>query len=279
MKSSSPVQSNNRNRGNFALPQFKTILKDTLTVFWGEWLDLRARVAQIAATGLISPLIYIFAFGLGLGSTIDRSLEPSAGANYLQFILPGMVALSSMTISFGGTTFSICGDRLFTQTFEELLLLPVHPLALYLGKMLAGIVRGMMTAVSVILVAILFTGRITSFLNPLFIILLILNCAVFAGLGVIIGLRVKSLESVGLYNNFLVVPMSFLGGTFFDPANLPAALKVVVYCLPLTYTSMGLRSAAYLPLSEFPWYSIPILLGFAIALSAIGAYQFSHQRD
>ena len=240
---------------------------------------MRARVPQIAATGLISPLIYIFAFGLGLGSTIDRSLEPSAGANYLQFILPGMVALSSMTISLGGTTFSICGDRLFNQTFEELLLLPVHSLSLHLGKMLAGIVRDIMTATSVILVAIIFTGRVTSFLNPLFLILLILNCAVFAGLGVIIGLRVKSLESVGLYNNFLIVPMSFLGGTFFDPTNLPAALKVVVYCLPLTYTSMGLRSAAYLPLSEFPWYTMPILLGFAIALSAIGAYQFSHQRD
>ncbi len=261
------------------MSKFQTILDDTLTVFWGEWLDLRARIPQIAATGLISPLIYIFAFGLGLGSTIDRSIEPSAGANYLQFILPGMVALSSMTISFGGTTFSICGDRLFNKTFEELLLLPVHPLALHLGKMLAGILRGMMTAASVIFVAILFTGKITSFLNPLFLILLILNCGVFAGLGVIIGLRVKSLESVGLYNNFLIVPMSFLGGTFFDPNSLPAVLKIVVYCLPLSYTSMGLRSAAYLPLAEFPWYTIPILLAFAIAFSLIGAYQFSHQRD
>jgi ABC-type multidrug transport system permease subunit len=259
--------------------ELKNILADTLTIFWGEWLDLRARIAQIAATGLISPLIYIFAFGLGLGSTIDRSIAPTAGDNYLQFILPGMVALSSMTISFGGTTFSLCGDRLFTQTFEELMLLPVHPLALHLGKMLAGIIRGLMTGASVILVAILFTGKIGSFLNPLFLSLLILNCAVFAGLGVIIGLKVKSLESVGLYNNFLIVPMSFLGGTFFDPTNLPSFLKVIVYCLPLTYTSTGLRAAAYLPPSEFPWYSIPILLAFTLLLAGIGAYQFSHQQE
>ena len=259
--------------------EFATIVRDTLTIFWGEWLDLRARLAQIAATGLISPLIYIFAFGLGLGSTIDNSIQPTAGDSYLEFILPGMVALSSMTISFGGTTFSICGDRLFNKNFEELLLFPVHPLALHLGKMFAGIIRGMMTAASVILVAILFTGKIVSFLNPLFILLLVLNCAVFAGLGVIVGLRVKSLESVGLYNNFLIVPMSFLGGTFFDPASLPGLLKAVVHLLPLTYASTGLRAAAYLPLSEFPWFAIPILLGFAIALSAIGAYQFSHQQD
>jgi ABC-2 type transport system permease protein len=256
-----------------------TLWTDSLTIFWGDWLDLRVRIVQVAASGLISPLIYILAFGLGLGSALDSVTKPSAGENYLQFILPGMVALSSMVISFGGTTFSICGDRLFTKTFEEMLLMPIHPLALHLGKMLAGIVRGLLTAGSVILVAVLFTGKIWSFLNPLFLLVLILNCAVFAGLGVLVGLNVKSLESVGIYNNFLIVPMSFLGGTFFDAATLPIALKAIVYVLPLTYTSLGLRAAAYLPIAQFPWFVIPILLVMAIAVSAVGAYQFSHLQD
>lgn len=254
----------------------KTLLQDSLTIFWGDWLELRVRIAQVAASGLISPIIYILAFGLGLGSSLPK---PSLGSNYLEFILPGMVALSSMTISFGGTTFSICGDRLFSQTFEEFLLVPIHPLALHLGKTIAGVVRGLMTAGSVILVAVLFTGKVWSFLNPLFLLLLVLNCAVFAGLGVIVGLKVRSLESVGLFNNFIIVPMSFLGATFFDPASLPVGLKVIVYLLPLTYTSIGLRSAAYLPVSQFPWYTIPVLLGVAIALSCWGASIFSHQQD
>ncbi|NEQ44283.1 MAG: ABC transporter permease [Leptolyngbya sp. SIOISBB] len=257
----------------------KALVDDSLTVFWGDWLDLRVRIPQVAASGLVSPLIYIVAFGLGLGSSLDRVTQPTAGDSYLEFILPGMVALSSMVISFGGTTFSICGDRLFTKTFEEMLLYPVHPLALHLGKMMAGIVRGMMTAASVIVVAVLFTGKIWSFINPLFLGLLVLNCAVFAGLGVIVGLNVKSLESVGLFNNFLIVPMSFLGGTFFDPTTLPSVLKGIVYLLPLTYTTVGLRAAAYQPLSEFPWYSLPILLVVAIALAYAGAYQFAHQQD
>jgi ABC-type polysaccharide/polyol phosphate export permease len=246
---------------SFKTSQFQILLADSLTIFWGDWLDLRARVVQVAASGLISPLIYILAFGLGLGS----SIKPGSGIsgnydNYLEFILPGMVALSSMTISFGVTTFSI------------------HPLALHIGKMLAGVVRGLMTSGSVILVAVLLTGN-WNFLNPLFLVLLVLNCAVFAGLGVIVGLSVRSLESVGLYNNFIIIPMSFLGATFFDPGTLPAALKVVVYLLPLTYASIGLRAAAHLPLSQFPWYSIPILLAAAIALSLWGAYKFAHQQD
>ncbi|MDF5738218.1 MAG: ABC transporter permease [Nostoc sp.] len=259
--------------------QLQILLADSLTIFWGDWLDLRVRIVQVAASGLISPLIYILAFGFGLGS----SIKPGSGIsgnynNYLEFILPGMVALSSMTISFGGTTFSICGDRLFTKTFEELLLTPIHPLALHIGKMLAGVVRGLMTSGSVILVALLLTGN-WNFLNPLFLLLVVLNCSVFAGLGVIVGLSVRSLESVGLYNNFIIIPMSFLGATFFDPATLPVALKVVVYLLPLTYASIGLRAAAHLPLSQFPWYSIPILLVSAIALSLWGGYKFAHQQD
>jgi ABC-2 type transport system permease protein len=228
-----------------------TILTDTITVFWGEWLDLRVRILPVAAAGLVSPVIYILAFGFGLGSSLPK---PAIGGNYLEFMLPGMVALSSMTVSFTGTVFSICGERLFTKTFEELLLLPVHPLALHAG-----------------------TQKLV-FLNPLFLLVIILNSAVFAGLGVIVGLTVKSLEFVGLYNNFLITPMSFLGATFFDPASLPVGLKGIVYLLPLTYASIGLRAAAY-DVTKFPWYSIPVLLVAAIAFSLIGARQFSTQQD
>jgi ABC-type multidrug transport system permease subunit len=259
--------------------QLQSFIADCLTIFWGDWLELRARITQVAASGLVSPLIYILAFGLGLGS----SIRPGSGIsgnfdNYLEFILPGMVALSSMTISFAGTTFSICGDRLFSKTFEELLLVPINPLALHVGKMLAGIVRGLMTSGSVILVALLFTGN-WRFLHPLFLLLLVLNSAVFSGLGVIVGLRARSLETVGLYNNFVIIPMSFLGATFFEPATLPPVLKVIVYLLPLTYASTGLRAATYAPLSAFPWYSIPILLVIAVALSLWGAKMFSSQQD
>ena len=168
----------------------QTLLSDSWTIFWGDWLDLRVRIPQVAASGLVSPLIYILAFGLGLGSSLDQVAPPPVGDSYLEFILPGMVALSSMVISFGGTTFSICGERLITKNYEEMLLFPIHPLAMHLGKMLAGIVRGLLTAGSVILVAVLFTRDVWSFINPLFLLLLVLNCSVFAGLGVIVGLNV-----------------------------------------------------------------------------------------
>ncbi len=257
-----------------SLPLWQALWLDCMTIWWGDWLELRVRIAQIAASGLISPLIYILAFGFGLGSAINSS--GAFGGNYLAFILPGMVALSSMTISFGGTTFSICGDRLFSKTFEELLIAPVHPLGVYLGKMLAGVTRGLMTSASVILVALLATQN-WRFLHPEFLALLVLNCTVFAGLGVIVGLSVASLEAVGLYNNFLIVPMSFLGGTFFDPGQLPQPLKAIVYVLPLTHASVGMR--AVVQGTGAPWYGWVVLAGISGVLSAIGARRFATLRD
>ncbi len=256
------------------------IWADSLTVFWRDWLDLRSRVLQVLASGLVAPLIYIVAFGVGLGSSLGSGAMAEGGeaGSYLRFILPGMVALSGMTISFAGTTFSICGARLFTKSFEEVLILPVHPLSLHIGKMLAGVVRGLITALGVLAVGVIGTGA-WGLLHPLALLVLALSCAVFAGLGVIAGLNVPSLESVGVLTNFLITPMSFLGGTFFDPAQLPGALQVLVYCLPLTYTSIGIRAAAYQPLSEFPWYTLGILFALAVGLTLWGAYQFSHQQD
>ncbi|NEO96846.1 MAG: ABC transporter permease, partial [Moorea sp. SIO3G5] len=112
MKSNLSLPHQNTFKGS----QLPTIVTDSLTVLWGDWLKLRVRVKQVVASGLISPLIYILAFGLGLGSTLDRTMTPPVGESYLEFILPGMVALSSMTISFAGTTFSICGERLYSKT-------------------------------------------------------------------------------------------------------------------------------------------------------------------
>ena len=261
----------------------RTILADSYTVWWGDWLELRSRIWQVVASGLVAPTIYILAFGLGLGSTLrGGSLEAVAGnsgaESYLAFILPGMAALSAMTISFAGTTFSICGARLFNKTFEELLLTPVHPLSLHVGKVLSGICRGALTSLAILGLGLLVTQE-WRLLHPLGLLVLALNCAVFSGLGVIAGLQVPSLESVGLFTNFVITPMAFLGATFFDPAQLPGTIRWFVYCLPLSHASIGIRAAAYSPISQFPWYTIAVLGLMAIALTLLGAYQFSHQQD
>jgi len=95
----------------------------------------------------------------------------------------------------------------------------------------------------------------------LFLLLLVLNCAVFSGLGVIV-LNVRSLESVGLYNNFVIIPC--LLGHIFDPATLPAASGDRLSAA-LTYTSIGLRTAH----SPVSWYGASFALCCGRAVSPV----------
>jgi ABC-2 type transport system permease protein len=261
---------------------YQRIWEDSLTIFWRDWLDLRGRVWQVVASGLVAPLIYIVAFGVGLGGSLRaEALAEVAGStaagSYLRFILPGMVALSAMTISFAGTTFSICGSRLFTKSFEELLLLPVHPLSLHLGKVLAGIARGLLTALGVLAVGVLGTGA-WGLLHPLSLLVLLLDCAVFAGIGVIAGLKVPSLESVGVLTNFLITPMSFLGPPFSirPVADLPAGAGL----LPAPFLRQHWHAGSRLPAA----CGVSLVHGGSFGRLGgnpgfVGAYLFSHQQD
>jgi len=141
------------------------------------------------------------------------------------------------------------------------------PLALYIGKMLAGIVR-LMTSGSVILVAVLHYGKLWVF-NPLFLLLLVLNCS-FSGLsdcGLMCD-RSKCRSVQQLCHH----PMSFLERRFLTQLPYQMPSRSSVYLLPLTYTSID---CVQLPtvVSQFPWYSVSILLVVAIALSVVGAYR------
>lgn len=72
-------------------------------------------------------------------------------------------------------------------------------------------------------------------------ITLLLNCFLFANLGVIIGMRAKSHEDTSTYSNFLIMPMAFFSGTFFPVDKIPLVLKAVVYIMPLTHTNIAIR--------------------------------------
>jgi ABC-type multidrug transport system permease subunit len=92
---------------------------------------------------------------------------------------------------------------------------------------------------------------------------LLISCFTFAFLGVLAALLANSYEDMGNFTSFVILPMTFLGGTFFSPAGLPVALEYVLYFLPLTHSSLCLRAEALG--QAFPWVSLLILTVFALA--------------
>ena len=236
-----------------------TVLRDIYSVLWVDLRFLRRHWLRTLATSLVNPVLYLVAFGYGLGGGISFD-----GYSYLAFVMPGIIALTAMSSSYGGAGLKLHIDRLFYRCFDEYLMSPISLFSLAVGKTLIGVVRGLISTVAILAVGVIISP--TLIVSPLFILVLVSSCFVFSFLGVLIGMWAKSHQDMTTFNTLVILPMSFLSGTFFSLNQLPEAVKAVLYLLPLTHSSECLRAAALG--QAFPWLSFVALLGFGLLFFA-----------
>lgn len=231
-------------------------LKDVYAVLWADLRNLKRHWRSTVATSLIQPLLYLVAFGYGLGKGVEVD-----GFSYLAFVIPGIVALTAFSSSFNGSASKLQVDRLFYKSFDECLMSPISLYSIVTGKALIGVVRGLISAVAILLVGSVLSP--TLIISPLFVLVLVLSCFVFATFGVFIALVINSHQTMNTFNTLVMLPMTFLCGTFFSLSQVPAPLTAILDVLPLTHSSVCLRAAALG--QSFPWWSFIALIGFGIA--------------
>ena len=206
-------------------------------VLWREYLFFKRRWWTITTGSMVAPLLYLVAFGWGLGKTVNLG-----GAAYIDFIVPGVIALSTMNASFNAVATPLSIARLYDKTLEEYLVAPITVYSLTTGKILAGAARGLYAAAIILVMARAFGANFI--FNIWFVILLCLNCLVFSSLGYLAALKVKSHPDMTRFNNFVITPMIFVCGTFFSIDRLPFPFSQIIKLLPLTPASQGLRAVA-----------------------------------
>ena len=210
------------------------MLYDTWTVFWRDWVVLKRRLTKFILARMVAPMLYLVAFGWGLG----RSINVGSGS-YLDFLVPGILALNSMNISFNSIT-PVHAERIYHKSLEEYILAPIRPAAYVLGKVLAAVLRSMLSSLIILLLAYAFGAHLH--LSALMLVVLVLNAVIFAEVGFFAAMKISTYEEMSQVNTYILLPMSFLCGTFFATQALPSAIRVVIEILPLTHTSMLLRS-------------------------------------
>lgn len=215
---------------------------NVLTIFLKDMLLFQRRLLRLGhvISTLFAPLLYLGAFGLGLGKRVQV-----AGSSYLDFLLPGLVAMSSMTNSYNWVASSLNMGRLYYHTFQIYLQAPAAPWEIVVGQALAGVARGLFAALMLLALGLLLGGSFH--LNPVFLISLLLNGLAFATFGVVVGLKSKSHEDIATFTNFFIMPMAFFGGTFFPVEEMPWVLQKILYLLPLYHTNRLLRAPHWVP--------------------------------
>lgn len=210
------------------------MLFDIWTVFWRDYIVLKRRLAKFILSRMVAPLLYLVAFGWGLG----RAITVDSGT-YLDFLVPGILALNSMNISFNSIT-PVHAERIYHKSLEEYIIAPIVPEAFVIGKVLAAVLRSLISSAIIVVLAFLFGAHFS--LTPLFIIVLILNSIIFAEIGFLAAMKINTYEEMAQVNTYILLPMSFLCGTFFKTTTLPDIVRYFMEILPLTHTSYLLRA-------------------------------------
>lgn len=226
------------------------IFQDAYSVWWADLRIMRHLWIRFLITSLMSPLLYLIAFGYGMGR--NMTVE---GHDYLEFVIPGIIALTAMNTSFNAAGMKLNVDRLFFHSFDEILMSPIHSASLALGKSLIGVMRGLIISCLFMTIG-LSVSSIT--LTPLFVLTLILGCFTFAFMGVLLAMYAKSHQDMATFTSVFLMPMTFLGGTFFALSQVPDWMEGLFYVLPLTHYSQCLRAEALG--NSFPWYSLAVLI-------------------
>ena len=242
------------------------MLHDIWTVFWRDWIVLRRRLTKYVLSRMVSPLMFLIAFGWGLG----RSIDVGTGS-YLDFLVPGLL---SMNISFN-SIISVHAERIYHKSLEEYLIAPIRPDAYVIGKVAGAVLRGLISSAIIVVLSYLFGAHFT--ITPLFLFVLTLNCMIFAEIGFLAAMYISTYEEMSQVNLYVLLPMSFLCGTFFSTAALPDAVRWLVEILPLTHTSHLLRSLGMA--GDFSALSLTVVIGYAALGIAVGTWKFRRLTD
>ena len=245
------------------------MLRDIWIVFWRDWIVLKHRLTKYILSRMVSPLMFLIAFGWGLG----RSIDVGSGS-YLDFLVPGLLAMNSMNISFN-SIISVHAERIYHRSLEEYLIAPIRPDAFVMGKVAGAVLRGLISSFIIIVLSYLFGAHFI--LSPLFLLVLTMNCMIFAEIGFLAAMYISTYEEMSQVNLYVLLPMSFLCGTFFSTAALPGAVRWFVEILPLTHTSHLLRSLG--GTGEASMLSLAVVVAYAVLGLMINTWKFRRLTD
>ncbi len=229
---------------------------------------VRSRVQIIVSLG--QPALYLLALGYGFSPVFKK-----AGAgNYLQFMAPGIVAMTVLFSSvFSGI--AMLWDRQF-GFLKETLVAPVSRLQIMIGRTLGGATVAMIQGALIVVVCLCAGFRPKDwFAIPASYVFVAMIAIVFAAFGTCIGSVITEMQGFQLVMNFLVMPIFFLSGALYPLRNLPLALTWITHADPLSYGVDGLRGVL-IGSWQFGFTLDMMLLGLlAAAFLCAGAWLFS----
>ena len=236
-----------------------TLLKKELIRFWRV-------VFQTVAAPVITSVLYLLIFS----HVLDTRLEVYEGVSYSAFLIPGLIMMTLLQNAFANSSSSLIQSKVMGN-IVFILLTPLTYLQLFFAFLLAATLRGLFVGVAIYLIAILY---IELPLNHPWIIIAfaILGGGLLGTFGIIAGIWADRFDQMAAFQNFVIMPLSFLSGVFYSIHSLPQVWQKVSQFNPFFYMIDGFRFGFFGQSDVSPYFSLMIVSLFFVILASFTIY-------
>jgi len=208
----------------------------------GLWTIVRKetrRVTRIWLQTIVPPAITMTLYFIIFGSLVGRRIGQMDGVPYMTFIAPGLIMMAVITNSFANVVSSFFSSKLMLH-LEEMLVSPLAYTTIVIGFVVGGVVRGLLVAGLVVVVALFFADL--RVVHPLITITtIVLTATVFSTAGLFNAIFAKTFDDISIIPTFVLTPLTYLGGVFFSIELLSPFWQKVALANPILYMVNAFR--------------------------------------
>ena len=233
------------------------------TLLYKETLRFWKVATQTIAAPILTAMLYLLIFG----HVLESHVQVYPGVSYTSFLIPGLVMMSVLQNAFANASSSLIQSKI-TGNLVFILLPPLSHWEIISAYVLASVVRGLVVGAGVFAVTAWFASL--SFQAPLWILVFaLLGAAILGTMGLIAGMWAEKFDQLAAFQNFLIVPATFLAGVFYSIKSLPPFWQAVSHFNPFFYMIDGFRHGFFGQSDVSPWTSLAIVAAFFAVLAAV----------
>ena len=231
------------------------------TLFHKEWL----RFWKVKVQTVLAPVLTALLFLLVFGHTLRSTLEPYPGIAYTAFLVPGLAMMSVLQNAFANSSSSLTQSKM-TGNIVFVLLPPLSHHEFFFAYLPAAMARGLVCGAGVLLVTVWFVELRCEY--PLWVLAFaLLGSGIMGVLGIIAGMHSEKVDELAAFQNFIILPLTFLSGVFYSIHSLPPFAQVLTHLNPFFYMIDGFRYGFFGVGDVSPWLSATIVAACLLALS------------
>ena len=239
------------------------LLEGALPLFRKEVLRFWKVAFQTVAAPVLTAILYLLIFG----HVLDDHVEAFPGVGYTSFLIPGLVMMSVLQNAFANSSSSLIQSKI-TGNLVFLLVTPLSHWAWFVAYVGASAVRGLAVGLGVLLVTVWFAPL--QLAEPWWILVFAaLGAGMLGALGLIAGLWAEKFDQMAAFQNFIIMPMTFLSGVFYSVHSLPGVWQAVSHLNPFFYMIDGFRRGFFGVSDSSPWLSLAVVGTSFVVVSAI----------